>query len=91
MIYTGIRDLKARLSMYIKKVQQGHVITITNRGDAIALIAPNQSSSKAAKQLQPLIATGLIKGALGKPKGLKQTIHLPPSKSLSRAILEDRR
>lgn len=36
----GVRDLKARLSEYLKEVMQGDVIEVTSRGETIARILP---------------------------------------------------
>jgi prevent-host-death family protein len=36
----GIRELKARLSEFIERVERGEVLTITNRGRPIALVTP---------------------------------------------------
>ena len=42
----GIADLKARLSMHLQKVRQGHPLTLLDRGNPIAVIIP-YSNSKA--------------------------------------------
>ena len=91
MLQTGVRELKAHLSMYLRKVREGNVVTITDHGDAIALMTPAKLSSKARKKLQPLINSGDIVGMGGKPGGLEHTVNLSKSQSLSSAILEDRR
>jgi prevent-host-death family protein len=36
----GIRELKARLSEYIERAQQGQVIDVTSRGRRVAQIVP---------------------------------------------------
>ena len=36
----GVRDLKAHLSQYLDRVARGEVITVTDRGRPIALLAP---------------------------------------------------
>lgn len=37
----GIRELKAKLSEYLRRVQEGESITVTDRGKIIACIAPD--------------------------------------------------
>ncbi len=39
-ITVGVRDLKARLSEYLRQVKQGQTIIITDRGVPIGQIAP---------------------------------------------------
>lgn len=39
-ITVGVRDLKARLSKYLRQVKQGQTIIITDRGVPIGQIAP---------------------------------------------------
>jgi prevent-host-death family protein len=36
----AIRELKARLSEHIERVEQGEVVTVTRRGRPVALIVP---------------------------------------------------
>jgi prevent-host-death family protein len=36
----GIREVKAHLSAYIRKVRDGEVVTITDRGSVAALLVP---------------------------------------------------
>jgi prevent-host-death family protein len=36
----GVRDLKARLSEYLGRVERGEVINVTSRGRAIAQLVP---------------------------------------------------
>ena len=42
----GIRELKARLSKYLKEVDQGDVLEITSRGKTIARILPSGRKRK---------------------------------------------
>ena len=49
----GIRDLKARLSEYLRQVRRGQVIVITDHGQVVGRILPAESSlSEIAKNLQ---------------------------------------
>lgn len=36
----GVRELKARLSEYLRRAERGEVITVTERGRAKAILAP---------------------------------------------------
>ena len=40
MSTTGIRDLRDHLSEYLSRVRKGEVLTVTDRGRAIAQIVP---------------------------------------------------
>jgi len=40
MIAVGIRELRNRLSLYVKQVAEGKQIKVTNRGEVIALLIP---------------------------------------------------
>ena len=91
MLQTGIRELKSHLSMYLRKVREGNVVTITDHGDAIALMTPTKLDSKVRKKLQPLVSSGAIVGMGGKPSGIEHPVNLSKSQWLSSAILEERR
>jgi len=40
MVTVGVRELKARLSHYLKRVGRGERLLITDRGHPVALISP---------------------------------------------------
>lgn len=83
----GIRELRADLSRWIKRVEEGTVVTVTDRGRPVATIAPaNGHRSK----LDTLIAAGLVKPAPRRSSGPVG----PPIDGigpLSDFVLEDRR
>jgi antitoxin (DNA-binding transcriptional repressor) of toxin-antitoxin stability system len=62
----GVRELKARLSRYLREVQAGEVILVTDRGRVVAeLRAPGpaaQSESNADRALRRLAETGARPG-----------------------------
>ncbi len=55
----GIRELRADLSQWLKQVQAGEEILVTDRGKPIARITPANGRSK----LDELIARGLVRPA----------------------------
>jgi antitoxin (DNA-binding transcriptional repressor) of toxin-antitoxin stability system len=65
----GVRELKARLSRYLREVQAGEVILVTDRGRVVAeLRAPGpagQSESYADRALRRLAETGALR--IGEP------------------------
>lgn len=90
----GIRDLKAHLSEYLRKVRNGENLTITDHGEDIALLQPMPGTkSKTRIHLEKLAAKGIISlPKLGnrKPLGMKNPIKLPGGKLVSDIIIEDR-
>ena len=54
----GIRELKAQLSSYLRRVRAGETIIITDRGQPIGRIVPISAST--SDQLQVLRSAGLI-------------------------------
>jgi antitoxin (DNA-binding transcriptional repressor) of toxin-antitoxin stability system len=87
MIQTGIRDLKAHLSAYLRKVAGGEIILVTDRGRVIAELRLPGTASTADLRYQELVATGTVRPAvdpddrswtswrgLGLPAGAAQSI-----------------
>lgn len=89
----GIKELKNRLTQYLRRTKQGEEVIITERGKPIALIQPIQSAQPVVSldaRLARLAAQGLVTLPAGKP--LKRVrlakVSGPP---ISKTILEDRR
>ena len=55
---TTVRELKARLSAYLRRVEAGEAVTITRHGKAIGRIVPVAESLEA--RLEELARAGLI-------------------------------
>ena len=87
MTMVGIRELKAHLSEYLRRVKKGESLAITEHGKSIALLAP--SANPTHSKLWGLVAEGKLDWSGGKPIGLKNRI---PSrgKPASEMIIEDR-
>lgn len=63
MLRVGIRELKAKLSEYLKKVRRGETLLVTDRGRIIAEIrSPTDAGGIVAEMagLQDLIDRGLL-------------------------------
>jgi len=54
----GIRDLKARLSEYLRRVRAGEAILITDHGKPVGRIIPAESSLET--RVEALLDAGLI-------------------------------
>lgn len=89
MIAIGIRNLKNRLSFYLKQVERGRAVQVTERGRKVALIIPiPQDATETA--LWELTTVGRIAWAGGKPQGARRPVVMK-GPSVARAVIEDRR
>lgn len=89
----GSREFKNRLGQYLQAVRRGQTLIITDRGKAVARVAPAKQSDSAEsaleERLKELDAQGLIhlaKRPLRKFQPIKSR-----GKPASRMIIEDRR
>ena len=93
MSTVGIRELKNRLTQYLRRTKQGEEVIITERGKPIALIQPIRSVEHPVSleaRLAKLAAQGFVTLPTQKPLKrvrLAKVSGLPVSKT----ILEDRR
>jgi len=86
---TGVRDLKNKLSHYLREVKKGRSIVITERGKIVATIVPAQERATAEK-LQKLARSGLGTWRGGKPKGASRSIVIK-GKPVADIVLKERR
>ena len=93
MSTVGVKELKDRLTEYLRHAKQGEEVIVTDRGTPIALIQPIKSADKAASleaKLARLAARGVV--TLPTQKPLKRVRLVKVSgKPISKAVLEDRR
>ncbi len=85
----GIREMKNRLSHYLRKVKLGDTIIITERNVPIAKLVPFMK--KDMEEILHLQELGILKWNGGKPTGLKKPLQLKSNKLVSDIISEDRR
>jgi prevent-host-death family protein len=70
----GVRELKAKLSSYLRRAQAGETIEVTDRGAVVAELRPHQPSPEEIdRRLDRMAKEGLIipakrKGPLRLPK-----------------------
>jgi prevent-host-death family protein len=86
---TGVRDLKNKLSHYLREVKKGRSIMITERGKIVATIVPAQEHPEVEK-LKKLARSGLGTWKGGKPKGASRAV-LVKGKTVADIVLEERR
>lgn len=93
MSTVGVKQLKDRLTEYLRHTKQGEEVIVTERGTPIALIQPIKSADKAASleaKLARLAARGTV--TLPTQKPLKRVRLVSVSgKPISKVIVEDRR
>ena len=91
----GVRELKARLSRYLREVQAGEVILVTDRGRVVAeLRAPGPGAaqeSEADRALRRLAETGAL--LIGEPhdphRYRPSPVQAPPG--TARTLLDEER
>ena len=82
----GIRELKAHLSKYVKRVHSGESIVVTERGRPVAELRPVSPELVA---LDSLVSEGRVRWGRGKPFGAKG-IRIRGG-AIADTVLEDRR
>jgi len=85
----GVRELKAHLSAYLRRVQAGERVTVTDRGRAIAALVPAQPAP-ALEWAHAMVAKGQARWIGGKPLGLRTRVRSRGTPT-SRMVIEDRR
>lgn len=83
----GVRELRQNLSVYLRRVKRGEALEVTERGHAVAVLAPLRRD---ATPLDRLVAAGVASA----PEGDLVELGLPPgrvSRRLSEALDESRR
>ncbi len=89
MAAVGIRELKNRLSQYLKRVRAGERVVVTERGKPVAIISP-PPAGEADQHIEDMLRERAARWGGGKPKGALR----PPQirgPSVAQAVLEDRR
>lgn len=86
MISVGVKELKAKLSSYMRMVRKGEEVIVTDHGREVALVIP---ISKERQVIKSLMDSGKAKWSGGKPAGLKGI--KAKGKAMSTSVLEERR
>lgn len=89
MIVVGVRELKNRLSYYMRQVRQGKPVTITDRGESVAVLLPSKQSS-GAQIAEALSRKGIGSWKGGKPRGASRPFAIK-GKPVSQIVIEERR
>ena len=86
----GIRELKANLSRHLKRVRSGSRLVVTERGQAIATIQPIETPAD-VEWAHAMVASGRAQWSGGKPEGATSLVRMKGRKTVSDAVIEDRR
>ncbi len=89
MAHVGVRKLRDHLSGYLKRVQEGEEVEVTDRGRVIARFVPAESR-RVPTGIGALVREGLATWNGGKPKGAKRPMVLP-GRSVSDLVIAERR
>jgi prevent-host-death family protein len=87
MTSVGVRELKAHLSAYLRRVKKGEALAITEHGHAIATLTPSTSAN--SEKLWRMVRAGMLEWEGGKPTGLAKRIPCR-GRLASEMIIEDR-
>lgn len=89
----SVRELKARLSEYLRRVQQGEEVRVTSRGCVVAHLTRAPEPEVDAKELGRRLRQipGIRTGSRGKLLGARDPLPYRPGDSLlSDIVLEQR-
>ena len=84
----GIRELKARLSNYLKQVKAGSILIVTERGQPIGRIVPIRPTGEA--KIQGLIDAGILAWSGRKLVPLTPVAQVRDNGTVADLLLEDR-
>lgn len=85
----GIRQLRNRLSYYLKRAQKGEGVRVTDRGNAIAILLP-VTEGRPEDALKRLVSLNFASWQGGKPRGASSPVAIT-GKSVAQIVLEERR
>jgi len=90
MTMVGIRELKAHLSRYLKRVKKGESLAVTDHGCTVAILAPNPKSDHARKMWE-LVRKGIIDWGGGTIDWTHRRLVKIKGKPMSDTVIEMRR
>ncbi|MDI6768571.1 MAG: type II toxin-antitoxin system prevent-host-death family antitoxin [Anaerolineales bacterium] len=85
----GTRELKSRLSEYLRRVKAGQTVVVTERGKVIGQIVPLKPSLE--ERLQAMVAAGLAEWNGQKLKPYRPRVVNRGDRQVSDLVIEDRR
>ena len=86
----GIRELKLHLSQYLAQVRAGAILTVTDRGKAVARLEPVVGLAQPPASVQHLIGAGVLTWR-PPPRGFRSAVHLLPGAKTAVDFVRDQR
>ena len=89
----GIRELRQNLSVYLRRVEAGETLEVTERGRPVAVLGP---LPERARRLDRLVADGQARravraaGSLRVPVSPRQPLAMTASEALARLRADER-
>lgn len=89
MVRVGIRELRQNLSVHLRRVKEGEVLEVTERGRPVAMLTPLPEAGGARERL---IEAGKLRPASAAIADLPQPVRVEAGVSdpASRALAEER-
>ncbi len=88
MAAVAIRQLKNRLSEYLRRVKAGERLVVTERGRPVAVIS--RAGSPADEGIEAMVRERAARWGGGKPRGATRPPRIK-GPSVAQAVIEDRR
>jgi prevent-host-death family protein len=86
----GSRELKTRLGTYLRQIQKGHVLIVTERGRPVAELTPVRVEGTGDEsRIEELVALGLLSRLSREPLAQLKPLRIR-GEAISNTILEDR-
>ncbi|MCX6024737.1 MAG: type II toxin-antitoxin system prevent-host-death family antitoxin [Chloroflexi bacterium] len=85
----GVRELRSRLSEYLRRVKQGETVVITERGKPVGRLIPQGQTLE--ERLAELDQAGLIRWSGKKLSRTKPVAKVRGRRTVAQTIVEDRR
>lgn len=85
---TTVRELKARLSTYLRRVEAGETVTITRHGKPVGRIVPVEATLEA--RLRALEQAGLLVWNGERLPALAPVAHTEGAITVAQLLVEDR-
>ncbi len=84
----GIRELKAHMGDYLRRVRDGETLVVTDRGKRICRVVPERTDSE--RRIRELVEAGLLYWSGQKLVPPTARVKLKGPKTLSDIVLENR-
>ncbi len=85
----GVRELRDRLSHYLRRVKTGERLVVTERGKSVAVLSP--AVEKAVDQrVDTMLREGVAEWGGGKPRGSRRPARVKGS-TMAQTVIETRR